>query len=191
MQHTGHMMLRTAIETIREQKHLLLEFDGATEPKNPGGVSSSAWAITSLDKDQPQMVLAEECRIVAESGPDSTNNFAEYCGVGLGLKFLCDSKWKGQELTIQGDSQLIIRQLSGEYETRHPRLKLLRARIMDRLKEFGFLCPGNLDSLCEIDNTKCYLNWVPRDMNEYCDALTKRAYETFTQKKFPTRRRKK
>lgn len=58
-----------------------------------------------------------------------TNNVAEYEALVLGLKDL-----KGlqlQQMNIQGDSELIIKQVQGEYQTKNPRLRLYRNLVLD------------------------------------------------------------
>jgi probable phosphoglycerate mutase len=159
---------------IREQKHLLLEFDGLCV-KNPGGVACSAWAISSLDEEQPHIVLAQGKKVVAHHTPTATNNFAEYCGLGLGLKFLEDLGWHG-ELTVRGDSKLVIYQVQGKWQCKKPHIAELRRRILERLQKLDLV---DLDFPLEINQNKCHLEWVSRENNSYTDALTKESYGDF------------
>ena len=50
-----------------------------------------------------------------------TNNIAEYEALLLGLHILKDLKAK--KISVQGDSELIIRKIKGEYSTKNPRLR--------------------------------------------------------------------
>ena len=50
-----------------------------------------------------------------------TNNIAEYEALILGLNFLKDLGAK--KISIRGDSELIIKQIKGEYSKKNPRLR--------------------------------------------------------------------
>jgi ribonuclease HI len=129
-----------------------------------------------------RLALVEGSKVVATGGKLSTNNFAEYCGLGLGLKFLSETHWKG-ELTIMGDSQLVIRQVEGKWKRKNERIIELHARILQRLEELDLAKDG------KIDENRCHLVWVPREENTYADRMTQKTYEQYTHKKFPVHRR--
>lgn len=63
-----------------------------------------------------------------------TNNIVEYEALLLGLHIL--KNLKAKKISIQGDSELIIRQIKGEYSTKSPRLREYRNTILDLLKTF-------------------------------------------------------
>ena len=63
-----------------------------------------------------------------------TNNIAEYEALLLGLQLL--KKIGAKRITIHGDSELVIRQIKGEYTTKHPRLKVDRDDDIELLKTF-------------------------------------------------------
>ena len=50
-----------------------------------------------------------------------TNNVVEYEALILGLKVLKDLQ--AQRIDIQGDLELIIKQVQGSYQAKHPRIK--------------------------------------------------------------------
>jgi hypothetical protein len=58
-----------------------------------------------------------------------TNNIAEYEALMLGLKLL--KKVGAKQIMVRGDSELIIKQVKGEYATKHPRLRAYRNAILD------------------------------------------------------------
>ena len=60
------------------------------------------------------------------------NNVAEYEALVLGLKVLKDLQV--EKINIQGDSELIIKQVQGEYQTKNPRLRLYRNLVLDLIK---------------------------------------------------------
>jgi hypothetical protein len=49
-----------------------------------------------------------------------TNNITEYEALMLGLKLL--KKHGAKRIMIRGDSELVFKQIKGEYSTKHPRL---------------------------------------------------------------------
>ena len=81
-------------------------FDGACEPVNPGGTASFGVVI----KGENGTVLLREHGMVGR-GKDMSNNVAEYAGVRQILKYLASRP--PARLTIHGDSNLVINQLSG------------------------------------------------------------------------------
>lgn len=147
---------------ITQYPKLLLHTDGGCEPKNPGGVAVSAWALF----EENGTLLAEEGRVVQDGGPKATNNFAEYCALGLALRWLLDQNWKGS-LYIKSDSQLMVKQVLDEWKCKSEHLKKLRDRIWELINEL------NLH-----DYT---LEWVRREENTYADALCEQTYLAYRQ----------
>jgi len=69
-------------------------------------------------------------------GGTTTNNVAEYTGLLLALKAaLRLGVGSGAALLVQGDSELIIRQVLGEYAVRAPHLLLLHAEVLRSLAQ--------------------------------------------------------
>jgi ribonuclease HI len=64
-----------------------------------------------------------------------TNNFAEYSGLLAALEYALEQKFTG--LKIFSDSELLVKQMKGEYRVKHPALKTLfdRANAMTRRLE--------------------------------------------------------
>lgn len=171
-------------DLMRSRSVLDLYFDGATEPKNPGGVCCSAWVLKSPSTEElgsTSRLLATGRMVVADGGENATNNYAEYCGLGLGLKFLCDLGWRGGILNIFGDSQLVCRQITKEWRCNYPHLQDLRSRIWQRLMELG--CMADAENF----NDHVTITWVPRDQNQEADELTKLCYREYTGRQMPVR----
>jgi ribonuclease HI len=63
-----------------------------------------------------------------------TNNIAEYEALMLGLKLL--KKFGAKMIMVRGDSELIIKQIKGEYETKHPRIRAYGNAFFDALQCF-------------------------------------------------------
>lgn len=84
--------------------HYLLQFDGASK-SNPGLAGAGA------------VIYENDIEIWSQSifvGTKETNNYAEYKGLLLGLHKACELGIKN--LHVHGDSQLIIKQMKGEYK---------------------------------------------------------------------------
>jgi ribonuclease HI len=140
-----------------------LFFDGACEP-NPGGLATFGAVL-----DGPG--LSAHLSGVAAEGPGATNNVAEWCGLEKGLEYLATHKPPGvTNLVIRGDSQLVVKQLSGEWGCHKPHLAAARDRCLALLSALG------LDWLVE---------WVPRDQNAEADQLTMEAWVARTGGPFP------
>lgn len=157
------------------KESLTLHFDGACEPRNPGGVATGGWLI----EDEVGEVLHEGSAVFCE-GFGATNNIAEYHSLGHGLRWLSDQV----ELTfprrvvIRGDSQLVINQIIGAWRCNKPHLEKLR----DRCRQ--------LINAIEDRGAEVTLEWVPREDNELADMLSRQAYEKHTGKPFPVRRKR-
>jgi ribonuclease HI len=178
---------------IKDHPDLNLHIDGACEPKNPGGVAVSSWAFF----DPQGHLLAEEGKVVADGGEKATNNFAEYCALGLALRWLLDNGWRGSIL-VQSDSQLVVKQVLQKWKCNKEHLLKLRARIWELLTQLELDLLGNdeyearelEESLGEFDpdtgeytepdvSSRCVLMWVPREQNTYADGLCEQTYRNY------------
>ena len=76
--------------------------------------------------------------IVAEIGKPlgvATNNEAEYMGLIVGLEAALEKNC--QHIKIRLDSELVVRQIKGEYRVKNERLKPLYDRAMGLLHQFS------------------------------------------------------
>ncbi len=89
-------------------RRLRVAFDGGSRG-NPG---PAAWGVVILD-DEGRCVEGFAARIGR-----ATNNVAEYRGLLEALQLAIDRK--AEDVTVYSDSQLIVRQVNGEYKVRHP-----------------------------------------------------------------------
>jgi ribonuclease HI len=96
-----------------------LHFDGSCDP-NPGGRLGFGWVLT---------LGGEVTTGRGEESParTNTNNVGEYRGLIAGLQAYLELERPGP-LTVIGDSQLIIGQVSGSMRTKQPQLAQLCAR---------------------------------------------------------------
>lgn len=152
---------------------LTLYFDGACEPRNPGGTATGGFLI--LDGDGS--LVYSDARVIC-SGPEATNNLAEWCALGFGLRAIADGSvvtdCGATSLAIRGDSQLVINQINGAWRCRDGRMARLKNRCAELLGDIGLPWTAT---------------WIPREQNERADALSRLAYEKATGKTFPKRQK--
>ena len=123
--------------------------DGAARG-NPGPAGAGAVLI-----DGSGEVVARLGRFLDRQ----TNNVAEYQGLLLGLRHALELGYR--EVEVRADSQLLIRQLKGEYAVKHPGLKPLHAEALRLLRGFE----------------KFDLGHVPREENALADEMSNRAID--------------
>ena len=89
----------------------------------------------------------------------ATNNVAEYRGLLLGLARA--RELGATEVEVINDSELVAKQVNGEYKVKHPDMKPLHAQAMAALREFG----------------AWKIRSVPRAQNADADALVNAALD--------------
>jgi len=122
--------------------------DGAARG-NPGP-AAIGWVIVTGDG-----IVTEGGRRIGEA----TNNQAEYEALIHALE-VADAHGF-DELEIRSDSELVVRQLRGEYAVNNPALRELRVRALELLERFE----------------SWTLTHVPRELNERADTLANEAFE--------------
>ncbi|HZE96725.1 MAG TPA: ribonuclease HI [Planctomycetota bacterium] len=133
-------------------------FDGLCEP-NPGGVATYGFVI----KRDGKKIDEGHGLAGTPKTPQSTNNVAEYTGVIKALEWLVSHKNPGP-IIVRGDSDLVIRQLKGEYKVKSPLLAPLHSRAKALAEEIPDL----------------RFEWVQRERNADADRLTNLAYAEYT-----------
>src|SRR5207247_10862474 len=93
---------------------------------NPGPAAVAAVA-TAPDGAEP---LGERSTYIGEA----TNNVAEYRAVLLGLELA--QELGAREVEVVNDSELVARQIGGEYKVKHAGLKPLYLDAMRALRDF-------------------------------------------------------
>ncbi|SNZ12997.1 ribonuclease HI [Natronoarchaeum philippinense] len=123
-------------------------FDGASRG-NPGP-AAVGWAIVTSDG------------IVAEGGErigETTNNRAEYEALVRALEMAADYGF--DEVDVRGDSELIVKQVTGQWDTNDPGLRERRVKARELLDRFETWS----------------LEHVPREINERADDLANEALD--------------
>jgi ribonuclease H / adenosylcobalamin/alpha-ribazole phosphatase len=100
-------------------------------------------------------VLAER----SESLGVATNNVAEYSGLIAGLR--AAEALGAREVDVRMDSKLVVEQMSGRWQIKHPGLRPLAAEAAALVRQFDAVRFG----------------WIPRERNKHADALANRAMD--------------
>ena len=137
----------------------ILRFDGASRG-NPGKAASAAILISPLGA-----VLRRAYRT---HDLPTTCNVAEYLGLIAGMRIAVEHGVS--RLIVEGDSKLVIEQVFGTWECRHPRLRALCQTARNLKNKFE-----TLDG-----------RWIPREQNGGPDALCNTALDTGACEGVPT-----
>ncbi|MES3517628.1 MAG: ribonuclease HI [Natronomonas sp.] len=125
-----------------------LYFDGAARG-NPGP-AAIGWAIVT-----DAGIVATGSRRIGKT----TNNVAEYEALLDGLGAAADRGF--EELHVRGDSELIVKQIRGEYDTNDPTLREKRIDARELLRKFP----------------EWSIEHVPREINSRADELANEALD--------------
>jgi len=128
---------------------LIVNVDGGARG-NPGPA-----AIGIVIRDSEGEVLED----IAETIGEATNNVAEYKALIRGIERAIELG--GEELEIRGDSELVVRQMLGQYKVKHADMKPLHAAATEAL--------AGLDSWT--------ISHVRREQNAEADALVNQALD--------------
>jgi broad specificity phosphatase PhoE/ribonuclease HI len=129
---------------------VIVEADGGSRGNpGPAGYGSVVW---TADRST---VLAESKQAIGRA----TNNVAEYRGLIAGLEEA--AKLGATEVAVSMDSKLVVEQMSGRWQVKHPDLAQLHATARGLASRF----------------TAISYSWVPRAQNSYADRLANEAMD--------------
>ena len=133
----------------KEADLIVVNVDGASRG-NPG---ESGIGVAIFDKDTN--LISEACDYLGVA----TNNIAEYKALILGIKL--STEYNAKRTLFKSDSELMVKQIKGEYKVKNAQLKLLFAEAQSLLKKLP--------------------NWkimhVPREENKEADLLANKGVE--------------
>ena len=140
----------TGTSDIKKEADLIVvNVDGASKG-NPG---ESGIGVAIFDKDLN--LIDEACDYLGVA----TNNVAEYKALILGIKL--STKYNAKRVLFKADSELMVKQIKGEYRVKNAQLKLLFTEAQGLLKKLP--------------------NWkimhVPREENKEADLLANKGVE--------------
>ncbi|WP_158600477.1 ribonuclease HI family protein [Haloarcula sp. Atlit-7R] len=124
---------------------VIIRFDGGARP-NPGAAAVGCW----IDGNG----WSEE---YSDTIGTATNNQAEYMALIQSLKLAQKNDVKHVE--VEGDSQLVVKQITDEWGTNDDKLKKLRDRARELASQFKSFS----------------IQHVPREQNEKADELVDQA----------------
>jgi ribonuclease HI len=128
---------------------LVVHVDGGSRG-NPGPAAAAAVVST------PEGDVLDEASVTLGH---ATNNVAEYRGLLLGLE---RARERGAtEVEVVNDSELVAKQVNGEYKVKHPEMAALREQAMESLAGFD----------------RWSIRSVPRAENAAADALVNQALD--------------
>jgi ribonuclease HI len=130
-------------------ERLVVNVDGGARG-NPGPAAIAAVAATPDGK-----ILEEGSEVIGTA----TNNVAEYRALLLGIERA--RALGAQEVELVGDSELIVRQVQGDYRVKDAALRDLHARVSEALDGFE----------------RWSIRHVRREENERADSLVNQALD--------------
>jgi ribonuclease HI len=132
-----------------------VHFDGACQPPKGPGVATFGFTVEGEGLD------FEDCGLATRPYSErSTNNVAEYVAAIRALEWLYEQGYAGVVIA-SGDSQLVIRQMLGEYRVESEHLKAYHEWLEKLAGQFASV----------------QWVWIPREQNTRADALSKLALE--------------
>ena len=135
------------LSTVPLNSALTMYIDGASSG-NPG---PSGIGIVIFDQDGRQVG-----KISSYIGR-RTNNFAEYTALIRALKIA--KYFKTNLLKIRTDSELVVKQLRGEYRVKNEQMKKLNDQAVSLIRSIN----------------SCKIEHIPREQNDKADYLAKKA----------------
>jgi len=136
---------------------IILEADGAYRGKD-GGVASYGYLVK---KDSE--IVREDYNVLLDERV--TNNYAEYMAVIKGLEWIKEADLEFENMTIRSDSQLLVKQINGEWSVNSDNLKDLYNKVRDLIGYF------------EDKNRPVEIEHVERENNVKADELSQLALE--------------
>lgn len=129
-------------------KDLAIYTDGAAR-NNPGEAGAG---IFILQDNQPIERIA---RYLGKT----TNNIAEYTAAIIGLEFAV--KQGASRVNLFADSELLVKQLNGQYKVKNEGLKPLYGKAKELIAKIGSVT----------------VQYIPREKNKEADALANKAID--------------
>jgi probable phosphoglycerate mutase len=129
---------------------VIVEADGGSRG-NPGNAGYGAVVLDPVTEE----VLAERSAGLGVT----TNNVAEYTGLIAGLRAALELG--ADEVEVRMDSKLVVEQMCGRWQVKHPVLRRLADEAASLVRELR----------------RVTFEWIPRARNARADALANRAMD--------------
>lgn len=125
----------------------VLNFDGESSPRKKDRAHANFYIVLENNSIETG---------TKELAPDSTNNYAEYFGLIYGLERALELGVT--VISIRGDSQLIVNQVTGRYRVKKDTLQVLHKMVHELLSRFE----------------SWSIEWIPREENTDADGLSRK-----------------
>ena len=130
--------------------------DGAMEPRNPNGHLGMGAFILNPERKR----IFTYCKYISQKEmPNMSNNVAEYMAFIAVLEYFIENNLQGEKIMVCGDSQLVIRQLNGEWGCKGGAYEPYYRKAIELTNQFD----------------KINFQWVRREFNQIADDLSKKA----------------
>ena len=140
----------TLFDSSAPQRRVWVEADGGSRG-NPGPAGYGAVVLEPVTRE----VLAE----AAEALGRTTNNVAEYRGLIAGLDAAL--ALGATHVDVRMDSKLVVEQMSGRWQIKHPDMKPLALQAKQLVRQFE----------------RVTFTWIPREINKHADRLANEAMD--------------
>jgi ribonuclease HI len=132
--------------------HLIIHADGGSRG-NPGPAAIGVHATTEGD------LLFDLSLYIGET----TNNVAEWQAVIKALEHLVKQNIKASQIDFYLDSELVVKQVIGQYKVKQPHLQLLAIQVHQLTQQ--------------LSSSKISYHHVPREQNKQADSLVNQALD--------------
>lgn len=135
---------------------------------NPGP-AATGWVVfdgscVATNGMFPEVVCEQPVASGSRFLNNQTNNVAEYSAVSDCITALNEKNIKKAVIHVYLDSELIVKQLLGEYKVKQPHLKPMFERLSAEIRRLRM-------------NNMVYITHVPREYNTHADALVNKTLD--------------
>ncbi|MBU1200423.1 ribonuclease HI family protein [Patescibacteria group bacterium] len=95
---------------------------------------------------------------------ETTNNVAEYTAPIKALEYLVKNNIQAKQINFYLDSELVVKQIKGEYKVKQPHLQTLALQAHQLLRQ--------------LKSSQISFHYIPREQNKLADALVNQALDT-------------
>ncbi len=145
-------------------EYLFMNPDGVVvyiDGSSSGNPGPSGISFVMFNKHNTEKPIAQSSRYIGIT----TNNVAEYEALIHALKWLLENQFLNAEIYM--DSELVYRQLTGNYRIKTPHIKNLADRVRKLLNKFE----------------KVDLNLIPREKNRLANQLAQKIVKVIKKKR--------
>lgn len=125
---------------------IIVNTDGAFRGKH-GGVGSFGYVVQKNSK-----TVREDYGVILVD--DVTNNYAEYMAMIKALRWLKESELSFDKMVVRSDSQLVVKQVNGEWSVNSDNLRELYQEVVELVSYFRRESDVEIEHVYREENTK-------------------------------------